>query len=153
MPQTVRYKRDAVLKRICSKIARGLIIFNGGFARWRVFEMLLDLGHHILYRARSTAVFYRLPKHLKRPKRGRPKKYGDRLNIRCLRYQKMSILEKTYHVASEVVRTKMCPVAVHLVVIRTRSKPSRSPYRYFYVFTTDVTLEVPKIVEYYRQRW
>ena len=34
----------------------------------------------------------------------------------------------------------MCPTEVNLV-------------RYFCVFTTDVTLEAPKIVEYYRQRW
>ena len=152
VPKTLRDKGDAVLKRICSKIPRGLIIFDGGFARRRVFEMLLGLGHHLLCRARSTAVFYRLPKRPKRPQRGRPKKYGDRLNIRRLRYKEMSVMEKTYQVASEVVRTKMCPVAVRLVVIRTRPKRS-DPYRYFFVFTTDVTLEVPKIVEYYRQRW
>ncbi len=39
-----------------------------------------------------------------------------------------------------------------LVVIRNRPKVSK-PYRYFCGFTTDVTLEIPKIVEYYRQRW
>ena len=152
VPQTVRDKADAVLKRICSKLPRGLIIFDRGFARRRVFEMLLELGHHLLCRAKSNAVFYRLPKPPKQPKRGRPKKYGDRLNIRRLRYKGVSILEKTYQVASAVVRTKMCPTDVRLVVIRTRPKRSH-PYRYFCVFTTDLTLEVPQIVEYYRQRW
>ena len=151
-PETVRDKGDAVLKRICSKIPRGLIIFDGGFARRKVFRMLLDLGHHLLCRAKSNAVFYRLPKRPKRPKRGRPKKYGDRLNIRRLRYKEMSILEKTQQVASQVVRTKMCPTEVRLVVIRTRPKRSH-PYRYFCVFTTDMSLEIPKIIEYYRQRW
>ena len=53
---------------------------------------------------------------------------------------------------SAVVRTKMCPAVVRLVVIRTRRKRS-PPYRYFCVFTIDMTLEIPKIVEYYRQRW
>ena len=46
----------------------------------------------------------------------------------------------------------MCPTDVRLVVIRTCPKRSH-PYRYFCVFTTDVTLEIPKIVEYYQQRW
>ena len=41
---------------------------------------------------------------------------------------------------------------MRLVVIRKRPKRSK-PYRYFCVFTTDVALEIPKIVEYYRQRW
>ena len=38
-PQTVRDKSGAVLKRICSKIAPGLIIFDRGFARRKVFTM------------------------------------------------------------------------------------------------------------------
>ena len=46
----------------------------------------------------------------------------------------------------------MCDADVRRVVIRTGPKVSK-PYRYFCVFTTDLTLEIPKIVEYYRQRW
>ncbi len=152
VPQTLRDKKDAVLKRICSKIPRGLILFDRAFARRKVFEMLLGFGHHLLCRAKSNAVFYRLPKHPKHPKPGRPKKYGDRLNIRRLRYQVMLIGNKDAQIASHLVRTKMCPVDVRLVVIRTRPKRSK-PYRYFLVFTTDLTLEIPQIVEYYQHRW
>ena len=152
VPQTIRDKTDAVLKRICSKIAPGLIIFDRGFSRRKVFTMVLSFGHHILCRAKSNAVFYRLPKHPKRPQRGRPRKYGDRLDIRRLRYQEMTIAGKSYSIASKVVRTRMCDTEVRLVIIRNRPKPSK-PYRYFCVFTTDLTLEIPKIVEYYQQRW
>ena len=46
----------------------------------------------------------------------------------------------------------MCDADVRLVVIRKR--PIRSkPYRYFCVFTTDLTLEIPDIITYYQQRW
>ena len=152
VPQTLRDKSGAVLKRICSKVLPGLIIFDRGFARRKVFTMVLSFGHHILCRAKSNAVFYRLPKHPKRPQRGRPRKYGDRLDIRRLRYQEMTIDAKSYSIASKVVRTKMCDTDVRLVIIRSRPKPSK-PYRYFCVFTTDLTLEIPKIIEYYRQRW
>ena len=151
-PETRRDKKDAVLKRICSKIPRGLVIFDRGFARRKVFTMLLEFGHHILCRAKSNAVFYHIPKPAKPRPRGRPKKYGDRLNIHRLRYKIVSILAKDAQVASKVVRTKMCDADVRLVVRRTRPKTSK-PYRYFCVFTTDMTLEIPKIVEYYRQRW
>ena len=151
-PQTLRDKKDAVLKRICSKIPRGLVIFDRGFARRKVFTMLLEFGHHILCRAKSNAVFYHIPKPVKRRQRGCPKKYGDRLSIHRLRYKVVSILAKDAQVASKVVRTKMCPVDVRLAVIRTRPKPSK-PYRYFCVFTTDLTLEIPQILEYYRHRW
>ena len=46
----------------------------------------------------------------------------------------------------------MCDAEVRLVVIRSRRKASK-PYRYFCVWTTDLTLEIPKIIEYYQQRW
>ena len=151
-PQTVRDKTDAVLKRICSKIAPGLIIFDRGFARRKVFTIVLSFGHHILCRAKSNAVFYRLPKHPKRPQRGRPRKYGDRLDIRRLRYNDTEIDAKSYSIASKVARTRMCDADVRVVIIRKRPKTSK-PYRYFCVFTTDLTLEIPKIVEYYQQRW
>ena len=153
VPQTLRDKSGAVLKRICSKILPGLIIFDRGFARRKVFTMVLSFGHHILCRAKSNAVFYRLPKRTaKRTGPGRPPKYGDRLDIRRLRYQEMTLNAKSYSIASKVVRTRMCDADVRLVIIRSRPKPSK-PYRYFCVFTTDLTLEIPKIVEYYRQRW
>ena len=54
VPQTIRDKTDAVLKRICSKIAPGLIIFDRGFARRKVFTMVRGFGHHILCRAKSN---------------------------------------------------------------------------------------------------
>ena len=153
LPQSIRDKSFAVLKRICSKIPRGLIIFDRGFAQRKVFTMALGLGHHILCRAKSNAVFYRLPKHPKHPKRGRPRKYGDRLDIRRLRYKEVDIGGKSYSIAAKVVRTKMCEVSdVRRVVIRNRPKVSK-PYRYFCVFTTDLTLQIPQIAEYYRQRW
>ena len=152
LPASIRDKSDAVLKRICSKIARGLILLDRGFARRKVFEMLLGLGHHLLCRAKSNAVFYRIPNPVKVRQRGRPKKYGDRLNIQRLRYKEVSIFDAPYQVASHSVLTKMCPTQVRLVVIRSRPKRSK-PYRYFLVFTTDLTLEIPKILEYYRHRW
>ena len=153
VPQTLRDKSDAVLRRICSKIRPGLIIFDRGFARRKVFTLLRSFGHHILCRAKSNAVFYHLPKRSpKRPQRGRPRKYGDRLDIRRLRYNEVDIDAKSYSITSKVVRTKMCDAPVRLVVIRTRPKASK-PYRYFCVWTTDLTLEIPKIVTYYRQRW
>ena len=152
LPQSIRDKSQAVLKRICSKIPRGLIIFDRGFARRKVFTMALSFGHHILCRAKSNAVFYRLPKPPKRPQRGRPRKYGDRLDIRRLRYTDTDIKGQRYSSTSKIVRTKMCDADVRLVVIRTRPKTSK-PYRYFCVFTTDLTLQIPQIVEYYRQRW
>ena len=151
-PKTIRYKSDAVLGRICSKIPKGLIIFDRGFSRRKVFTTVMRCGHQILCRAKSNAVFYRLPKVSKRKGRGRPKQYGDRLDFRRLRYKAIQLNGKMHSVTSKVARTKMCDAPIRLVVIRTRPKVSK-PYRYFCVFTTDLTLEISQIIVYYRQRW
>ena len=107
---------------VCSQIPSGLIIFDRGFNRRKVFEAVLNAGHHILCRAKSNAVFYLLPTVCKRPKPGRPKTYGKRIHLRHLRYKAIDIDNKRCSVASKVVRTKMCPTQVRLVVMRTRSK-------------------------------
>ncbi len=151
-PKTHWDNSGSVLKRICSQIPSGLIIFDRGFNRRKVFEAVLEAGHHILCRAKSNAVFYRLPAVAKRPKRGRPKKYGKRIQLRHLRYSAIDIDNRRHAIASAVVRTKMCPTEVRLVVMRTRPKKSK-PFRYFCVYTTDLTLDLCQIVRYYRQRW
>ena len=92
------------------------------------------------------------PTRPKRAKRGRPKKYGKRLEVHRLRYKPLDIDGKRYAMASVVVQTKMCPTPVRLVVIRTRP-PKTKAFQYFCVFTTDLTLDVCQIVRYYRQRW
>ena len=151
-PKTHRDNSGSVLKRICSQIPPGLIIFDRGFNRRKVFEAVLSAGHHLLCHAKSNAVFYLLPTVCKRPKPGRPKTYGKRIHLRHLRYKAIDIDNKRCSVASKVVRTKMCPTQVRLVVMRTRPKKSK-PFRYFCVYTTDLTLDLCQIVRYYRQRW
>ena len=69
-----------------------------------------------------------------------------RIHLRHLRG--IGIGNKRCSVASKVVRTKMCPTQVRLVVMRTRPK-SRFDIS---VFTPLTTLDI-NIVRYYRQRW
>ena len=151
-PKTDGDNSLSVLKRICSQIPPGLILFDRGFNRRKVFSCLVKLGHHILCRAKSNAVFYRLPPVCKQPKPGRPKKYGKRLQVQRLRYKPFDIDNKRYAIASVVVQTKMCPTKVRLVVMRTRHQKANA-FRYFCVFTTNLTLDVEQIVRYYQKRW
>ncbi|MDE0553097.1 MAG: hypothetical protein OXI24_02690, partial [Candidatus Poribacteria bacterium] len=44
LPQSTRDKSFAVLKRICSKLPPGLIIFDRGFTRQNVFTLALRFG-------------------------------------------------------------------------------------------------------------
>ncbi|RKU15601.1 hypothetical protein C6501_06820 [Candidatus Poribacteria bacterium] len=141
-----------VLKSICANVPPGLIIFDRGFNRRKVFTTILAQGHHLLCRAKSNAVFYHIPKQ-KRPQRpGRPLIYGDRVHLPYLKYREVIVDNKTYSVADKVVRTKMCPQVVRLIVSRTRPKKSQ-PYKYFCLFTSDLRLPVAEAIRHYRNRW
>ena len=143
----------AVLKQLCGlRFPPGLIIFDRGFNRRKVFAEILSQGHHLLCRAKSNAAFYHLPKHPKHRKRGRPRKYGSRVSLPHLKYTDLIVDGETLSVTDKVVRTRMCPVDVRIVVIRKRRKPSQ-PYRYFCVFTSDGHLPVEDIIRHYRNRW
>ena len=69
-----------------------------------------------------------------------------------LRFEDKVVDTDTLSVANKVVRTKMCPADVRLVVIRTRPKKSK-PYRYFCVFTSDLERPVAEVIRHYRNRW
>lgn len=144
----------AAFESVIVLIPPGLIIFDRGFNNRKYFKALIKQGHHLLCRVRKNAAFYypALPK--KKGKRGKQPIYGSRAHIHKWTYDDLYVeaLDKTFEAAHQIVRTKMCPQPVHLVVIRTKPKKSR-PYRYFLVFTTDLTLSVETIVHYYHLRW
>ena len=103
-----RKKRDTrleVLKRICANIPPGLIVFDRDFNRRKVFTLILSQGHHLLCRAKSNAVFYQIPTRPKHPKRGRPRRYGNRVHLPYLAYRDIVVKNKTLSVADKVVRT------------------------------------------------
>ena len=151
-PKKKRDNSFSVLRRICKMMPQGLIIFDRGFNRRAVFTEILSQGHHLLCRARSNAVFYYIPKQPKKRKRGRPRIYGDRVHISKLKYKNTVVDGETLSVAEKVARTKMCPVDVQLVVLRSREKPSK-PYKYFLLFCSDRDLSARELIRHYKNRW
>ncbi|RKU09550.1 hypothetical protein C6501_15270 [Candidatus Poribacteria bacterium] len=141
-----------MLKSICANVPPGLIIFDRGFNRRKVFTTILAQGHHLLCRAKSNAVFYRIPTRPKHPKRGRPRRYGNRLHLPYLKYRDIVVENETLSVTDKIVRTKMCSEDVRLVVIRLRKKKSK-PYQYFCLFTSDKQLPVADVIRHYKNRW
>ena len=144
----------AAFASIISVMPAGLIIFDRGFNNRKYFKALLAQGHHLLCRARKNAAFYYIPGPAEQPKKGRKRIYGRRVHIEHWTYTDIEVpgFEKPLSVAHHKVRTRMCPEPVHLVVIRTRPKKSK-PYRYFVVYTTDLSLSVEAILRYYKLRW
>lgn len=132
----------------------GLIVFDRGFNNRKYFKALLEAGHHLLCRVRKNAAFYYPASPKPAGKRGRPPIYGNRASFQYWSYRPVYVnaLDQTFQIAHRIVRSKMCPEPVRLLVIRTQPRKSQ-PYRYFLVLTTDLTLSVETIVYYYTLRW
>lgn len=142
----------AVIKHICGNVPPGLIVFDRGYNRRKVFTTILLQGHHLLCRAKSNAVFCYIPKPQKPSKPGRPRRYGGRVHLPYLKYRDIQLDNNTFSVADKVVRTRMCPCDVRLVVIRKRPKKSE-PYRYSCLFTSDLGIPVDELIQHYKNRW
>jgi hypothetical protein len=165
IPQDLKLNCLSLFESIVKNIPKGLIIFDRGFNNRKIFAILLQHGHQLLVRAKSNAVFYRLPaskssKNLPKGKRkkGRKPIYGKRLDVRRMRYRQLEIAalgkNKRVSVASQLVRTKMCPSVVRLVIIRTKPKGKKNkPYRYFMVYTSKLDLTLERIISLYHWRW
>lgn len=141
-------------EQVLEILPAGLLIFDRGFNNRKYFKRLLAKGHHLLCRARSNMVFYYLPTQAQQKKRGRKRLYGKRVDFRRWRYETLFIpaLGQSVEVASRLVRSKCCPQPIRLVVRRTKPKKGK-PYRYFLVYTTDLTLSVERIITLYKRRW
>ena len=152
-PKSEAANSFAVLKHLCGLMPPGLIIFDRGFNRRKVFTEVLSQGHHLLGRAKSNAAFFYLPKRPKFPKKGRPRRYGSRVSLPHLKYRDLVVGNETFSATDKVVRTRMCPVDVRIVVIRKRPRDPSKPYQYFCVFTSDLQLPVEAVIRHYRNRW
>ena len=152
-PKSEAANSFAVLKHLCGLMPPGLIIFDRGFNRRKVFTEVLSQGHHLLCRAKSNAAFFHIPKRPKSPKKGRPRRYGSRVSLPHLKYRDLVVGKETFSVADKRVRTKMCAVDVRIVVIRKRPKNPSKPYQYFCVFTSDLQLPVETVIRHYKDRW
>jgi len=140
--------------QLLALVPPGLIIFDRGFNNRKYFKRLLKRRHHLLCRARSNMVFYYLPEAHEQPRRGRKRIYGNRADFRHWRYAsyKIEVFDEPVEIAQQIVRSRSCPEPVRLVVRRTRPQPHQ-PYRYFLVYTTDLSLSVETIMTYYKRRW
>jgi len=118
---------------------------------------LIGNRFHMLSRLRVNIVLYAMPAQRAPTQRGRNRKYGERLG--CTAEVAVSLRENALShrvflygkqreiVASSIVvmlKTLRCPVRVVFVYRRTR---------WVSLFTTDLSLSIEQIIEFYGARW
>lgn len=151
----------SMLVRVAAVFSRMpiLVVTDSWFGNNGLFKPLrsrLGKGVHLLSRLRVSAALHDLPQP-KPGARGRPRKYGDKLGnaaalAATMRARAASREVHVYGAMREVLaseqvvmlKTLRCPVRVVWVYRRTQ---------WVALMTTDLTLSVEEIIEYYSARW
>jgi len=129
----------------------------GNNGLWKPLHKQLGTRFHLISRLRSNITLYDIPATGQGKKAGRPKKYGTKLGTAsslapdCKHLAKEHSVNLYGHLRTVIaynqvvmLKTLKCPVRVIWVYRKTR---------WVAFFSTDLTLSVEKILEYYGARW
>jgi len=136
------------------------VVCDSWFGNNGLFKPLrkhLGASVHLLSRLRSNIVLYTMPPNGTSKKRGRPRKYGNRLGS-CAEMAARFISHASIHRVflygkyrdvkafsrTVMLKTLKCPVRVVWVFRKTQ---------WVALFSTDMDLSVKQIIEYYGARW
>ena len=129
----------------------------GNKSLWNPLHQKLGRCFHMISRLRSDNNIFELPNNHAKKGPGRPKKYGKKLGNTSSLAVKYKHLAKEYSVNlygrfrtvvayDRIVMLKTLKCAVKVVWIYRKS-------RWVALFSTDLTLSVQEIIEYYGARW
>ncbi len=129
----------------------------GNNGLWKPLQNQLGQKFHMISRLRSNNNIFQLPTQYSKKKPGRPRKYGKKLGNTSSLATKFRDLASEYNVNlygrtrilvayDQVVMLKTIKCAVRVVWVYRKTK-------WIALFSTDLTLSVQQIIEYYGARW
>ena len=129
----------------------------GNNGLWKLLHKKLGQRFHMVSRLRSNNNIFQLPGTYSKKGPGRPRKYGKKLGNASLLAVQLKPLAKEYsvnlygHIRSvvahdRVVMLKTLKCAVKVVWIYRKTQ-------WIALFSTDLTLSVEQVIEYYGARW
>ena len=150
---------QAMLKKLLSKLSNMIkpvyFVYDGAFGNSSAVQMVRDLDLHLVSKLRFDSALYSLYTG-DYSGRGAPRKYGDKLDIHyipekhlCATEQKNEVRTKTYQLE---LRHKKFKEPLNVVILCKENMKTRKK-GHVILFSTDLTLEYDKIVEYYGLRF
>jgi len=129
----------------------------GNNGLWMPVRKLLGSAFNLISRLRSNINLYDLTVTQQKNKAGRPRKYGKKLGNASSLASQYRHLAKQYTV-NLYGRIRTVAAYDRLVMLKTLKCPVRIVWVYrqtqwVALFSTDLTLSVEKIIEYYGARW
>ncbi len=129
----------------------------GNNGMWKPLRQKLGKRAHMISRLRSNNNLFNEPPVPKKRKRGRPRKYGNRLGTPSSLAWKYKGREQEYTVnlygKARTVRAYDRVVMLKSLKCRVRVVWVFRKTQWVALFSTDLTLSVEEIIEYYGARW
>ncbi|TLD40196.1 MAG: Mobile element protein [Candidatus Jettenia ecosi] len=131
------------------------IASDGFYAKRRFINGALEAGFHVISKLRKDANLRYLyePPRRQRKKRGRPRRYGSKINLDSLDLSKFFCYAIDEHIrlSGGIVYRVFLKRKIHLVSVTYADTAGKQSYAL--LFSTDVTLDVRTLYRYYTARF
>jgi hypothetical protein len=151
-----------LLRLLGGRLGRARVLLDAWFMRARLIEAAVADGHTVIGRVRRDLALYAVPRPLRRRRRGRPRKYGERLTRAEVEALPAHRSARILYGKLEVVRYRTCRVAARFLkgrVVRAvwveLERPDRRdrPAEERLLVCTDPELPATEVITSYAKRW
>ena len=148
-----------MINNVCAHIKQQLILVTDGFfAKTRLLKTCIQQGVTVISRMQSNAALYYAPKQSRRKKRGRPPRYGRRMNsLKQLARAKPGFeqLELKLYGKKRSLRVKQIqamwkPAGQLVLVLIVFYEHQKKPV---FFFTTDMHMSIESVLTRIAARW
>lgn len=151
----VKKSINSVIKRVDGDIKVNYFLFDGAMGYDEAVEMVESCGLHLISKLRKDSAL-EFPNKEEYSGRGRPKKYGDKIDYDNLsdRYLKGTttdgdIVTKVYQM--EMLHRKFSKPLNIVIIKKINTKTKQSAHNV--LFSSDLTLKYDKVIDYYSLRF
>src|SRR5690349_17935814 len=151
-----------LLRLLGQRLGRARVLLDAWFMRARLIEAAVADGHTVIGRVRRDLALYAVPRPPRRRRRGRPRKYGERLTRAEVEALPVHRSARILYGKLEVVRYRTRRVAARFLegrVVRAvwveLERPDRRdrPAEERLLVCTDPDLPATEVVTSYAKRW
>ena len=151
-----------LLRLLGLRLGRVRVLLDAWFMRARLIERAIADGHTVIGGVRRDLALYAVPRLPRRRRRGRPRKYGERLTRAKVEALPVHRSAQILYGKLEVVRYRTCRVAARFLkgrVVRAvwveLERPDRrdKPTQKRLLLCTDPDLPAPEVIRSYAKRW
>jgi len=151
----VKSMLKTLIPMVSSTITPKYFVYDGAFGNHFAAQMTRDVDLHLISKLRFDSALY-MPYKGDYSGRGAPKKYGNKVDFSaisekklCRTFQEGDVETKIYQI--ELLHKKFnTPLNVVIIFKENQATGKQSQVL---LFSTDLTLECEKIIEYYRLRF